>query len=389
MLTQEKFNNKIKEKYGDKYTVIGEYQKWDMPIKIKCNNCGYDFDRTPNSLTAKGRKTHCPRCEGKLTSSVVVEGITDLCSTDPDIADLLEDKTVGKKYKRNSIFETWFICPDCGHRHFDKIKNVTKRGFKCKCCGCTSLYPNQFLYNLLDILGVEFRPEYQLDGYKYRYDAFFIYNNKKYLVEMDGAYGHGCVDTASRTIDEQIKDDANKDIIALQNGYILIRVDCKYTGSDDKFEYVKNSIYNSELLRIFSITDEDLNEANYRASIPKIKTVLSLWDDGIRSYDVFGDKLHSCRPTIRNLLHRCSDFGLIKKSYQDICSEMRIASNKKLAISKGIPVICNETGEIFYSISEAERQTGFHIRSFFSQNRKYAGVLPDGTKLTWTKLETV
>ena len=37
--------------------------------------------------------------------------------------------------------------------------------------------------------------------------------------------------------------------------------------------------------------------------------------------------------------------------------------------------------------AEAERQTGIkHIRSFFCQNRNYAGQLPDGTKLTWTKI---
>ena len=282
----------------------------------------------------------------------------------------------------------WFICPDCGHKHYDKIRNVTKNGFRCKCCGYMSYYPNQFLYNILDLLNIPFTPEYHIQPYLYRYDAFFTLNNVNYLVEMDGAYGHGCGDTLSKTVEEQIQIDNEKDIIAFKNGYHLIRIDCKYKIVKKRFEYIKRSICDSELFTILNITDDVFNEANRIASVPKLKRVLDLWNLGIRSYDTYRQTLHKDRHTITNMLRLCSEIGLIPLSYQDILKEMRIASNKKLAISKGARVMCNETGEIYYSIAEAMRQTGItSIQSYFSQNRKYAGQLPDGTKLTWSKLD--
>lgn len=38
--THQDFLNDVKEKYGDKYTVIGEYKTASTKIKIQCNNCG-------------------------------------------------------------------------------------------------------------------------------------------------------------------------------------------------------------------------------------------------------------------------------------------------------------------------------------------------------------
>ncbi len=48
--------------------------------------------------------------------------------------------------------------------------------------------------------------------------------------------------------------------------------------------------------------------------------------------------------------------------------------------------MCNETGEVFTSFAEAQRKYYCVLSNYFKVNAKYSGKLPDGTKLTWTKI---
>lgn len=384
-ITQEEFENRVYQKYDGKFSVVGEYVNWRTPIEIKCNQCNNNFTRISASITSGN--VCCPVCDSAKVTNSTIYNLTDLWGTDPEIANLLEDPQIGHKYKRCSDIKTVFICPDCNYRNINSIAKVTSRGFKCKLCGGTISYPNQFLYSILDQIGICFKPEYIIHGYPYRYDAFFIYDNDKYLIEMDGAYGHGCIDTANRTKHEQIMDDFAKDQIAKDNGYKLIRIDCKYRDIEIRFEYIKKSIINSDLYKILNIPDCIFETANKNASMSKLEQVVDLWNDGVRSYSVYTQKLHKHRATIRKYLFQASEIGIIAESYDEILKQMRIESNHSISVSKGQPIICNETGMKYNSMSEAERLTGISsIRDYFCKNRKYAGTLQDGTKLTWTKI---
>ena len=67
--------------------------------------------------------------------------------------------------------------------------------------------------------------------------------------------------------------------------------------------------------------------------------------------------------------------------------------NKKVsdALAKPLekPVMCVETGDIFYTSRDiCNFATGAgHWREVVSGKRNYAGKLPDGTKLTWKYVE--
>lgn len=386
-LTQEQFERQVEMKYNGKFSVLGQYINWKTKVEIRCNSCGHRFFRIPNNITSSNKTIRCPVCESKSVGNEVVVGKTDLWSTDPEIAALLEDSSIGYKYKRSSEHTAWFVCQDCGHRHFDKIKNITKRGFKCKCCGGTSYYPNQFLYNLLDLLGISFDTEYYIATYPYRFDAHFFYGEHEYVVEMDGGFGHGCGDTKNRTMEQQVIDDAAKDKIARDNKMIMIRIDCKYTGCDDRYTYVSNSIKSSLLSELFVIQDDMYVEADKRANISQLKKLLILIKDGVRSYDEFCNRLHKKYCAVHNMIKRAHDLNLID-NYEIFCKEMKFETAKKKMISRGIPIICDQTGIVYPSLQEAVRKTGIQsLKNYFYSSMDHAGTLPDGTKLTWTKLE--
>lgn len=381
-ITQEEFERRIFLKQGNKFTIIGKYQKWNIPVKFQCNNCKYIFSKTPNNMFY--RNVLCPACN--KTSAKCIEGINDLWTTRPDIAKLLKDPKIGYKYKEYSDIVTDFICPSCGKSLTKTIHEVSDGGLHCNYCSDGLSYPNRFMSNLLNKLDIDFIPEYIIKPYSYRYDFMFIYNKIKYLIEMDGYFGHGCMNTHNKTISEQIDIDKNKDKIAKENGFILIRIDCKYTNIEyrNRMNYIINSIKDSMLNDLFDLNDIDYEEINKQSLVSIIKLISDAWNNGVHSYEELIDMFKIKHEGIRRYLKNGCELGLIQDSYEDLLKIIRLASNKKLQKTKGCQVICNETGEFFVSISEAQRKTGAKniIRCLRGINN-YSGKLKDGTKLTW------
>lgn len=388
MLTQEEFEKQVSEKYGEKYSVVGTYINWKTPIELRCNRCNTNFTRIPNNITTIRSNICCPVCDNKSVSNSVVVGINDLWTTHPDVASMLENSENGHLFSAGSNKKAMFVCPKCHNIDEKSINDVVRRGYSCKYCGDGISYPNKFMANLLRLNNISYNTEFSFKGIKYRYDFHFNAGDKKYLLEMDGGYGHGCVDIDGRSIEQQLIDDEAKDRLAIDNGFEIIRIDCRYKFGEDRFLYVKNSILNSDLFKILhDLSDETLSICNNIASNSSAIVDLSnLWNNGIRSYDDFMEYFHISRPCVRKRLKTAIEIGLIDCDYKHAISEMRITSNKKLAHSKGSPIQCIETGKVFYSIAEAKRCGYTNIDRFLSGESKYAGTLPDGTKLTWKRI---
>jgi len=381
-VTQEEYQQRMFKRYGNKFSLIGKYQKWNVPVDVRCNNCGYIFSKAPNNFFY--RNVLCPACN--KSSAKCIKGINDLWTTRPDIAKLLKDPKLGYQYKEFSEKRVDFICPDCGNVLSKVIKDISMKGLSCQYCSDGLSYPNKFMSNLLKELNIDFTPEYKIKPYSYRYDFMFIFNGVKYLIEMDGYYGHGCMNTHNKTIDDQINIDRSKDIIAENNGFVIIRIDCKYTNIEfkDRMNYIINSIYNSKLNDIFDFSNIDFNKINKLSLTSIIKLLSTAWNNGIHSYDTLIDMFKLKRDGIRRYLKCGCEIGLINDSYEDLLKTIRLASNKKLQKTKGCQVICNETGELFVSISEAQRKTNAKsICKCLKGEFRYSGRLPDGTRLTW------
>lgn len=70
-LNKRKFLDRVKNKFGDKlsFTEI-DYKNAKCDIKVHCNECGYDFNTTPDFLI--GTKFGCPNC-ARINSRKTVE----------------------------------------------------------------------------------------------------------------------------------------------------------------------------------------------------------------------------------------------------------------------------------------------------------------------------
>lgn len=384
--THEEFVQEFNKKYNGKFSIVGTYIDCSTPIKIKCNSCKIDFFRIPSNVIR--RNCCCPICDTKLVTNSITVGVNDLWTTRPDVASMLKNTDDGYNVKEKSNKKLPFICPHCKNELYKTVSFVSSSGLSCNYCGDTYSYPNRFMTNLLNILNVDFVNEFMIEPYKYKYDFMFVHNSKKYLVEMDGAYGHGERDNNHNTKEEQIAIDNKKDLIAQNNNYEMIRIDCKYKNDNDKFDYICKKIIESKLYKLLDINYDNLLNANELSQDSILIQISNDWNNGITDYEHYYSKYHYKRQSIRRKLVQCSKLNLIKDSPKKIYEITKDNAGKKISITKGQPVICNETGEVYQSISYASKQTGFNVSNYFNPKRNdaYAGELPDGTKLTWTKI---
>ena len=384
-LTQEEFETKFYNKYPKEFKVIGVYKTALTPIDVQCTTCGEIITQTPNHFDKGTSK--CPVCNKNGNTFKPVIGVYDMWTTHPNVAKWLSNPDDGYKYRFNTTVELDFICPCCG-KHRIVRPNYLRNGYICCYCSDNITYPNKLMANVLDLCGIKFRTEFHFPNSKYRYDFYFIFNYKKYLVEMDGGFGHGNIDTTYATKEEQLIIDRKKDVLAIKNGCEIIRIDCNYDSIDNRFIMISNNILKSKLSKIIGITYDILQQCNTVTQQNYIEKFANYWQIGIRSYDQYMDLFHvNSRGVIRSYAKRAIESGMLKITYDDFLQQIRIASNHKLATTKGTPVLCQQTNKVFYGITEAQRKMHVsNLSNHLNGKKPYCGILPDGTKLTWIKL---
>ena len=146
------------------------------------------------------------------------------------------------------------ICKKCGYIKEVAIYRLVSNGFNCPNCSSKISYPNRFLYKLLSQLNINFQTETRFEwASNKRYD-FYIQNINCIIEAHDAQHYQDC--SWSKVKDQQIND-SFKEKIARENGINnYIQLDCRYS----KFDYIKQSILNSQISNIFDLTNIDWNK---------------------------------------------------------------------------------------------------------------------------------
>lgn len=390
-LDPREYEKRFNEMYGEKYELESVYTTSSEPVTIKCKKCGNIFIRSNSSNAVSGAyPLTCPYCEPKKVTNITIRGVDDLWTTDPNIASYLLNPEDGYIHGRGSGVSVDFKCPICGKITNKPIRIVAKCGFSCSYCGDGYSYPMKFAMHLLERSGLEFKPEFSFPNSSYRYDYWFYRDGINYLLELDGAYGHGCRDTKNLTKEEQLNIDRIKDQLATANGYKIIRIDCKYRNSNpqERFKYVINHFKGGEAWFLLDgLTDQDLSEIDtHCARYSVFLDFVDIWNNEERSYDHVKNKLHITQHTILHYAKRAIDLNLINIDYKSFCKIMSRKGWDRISDHRSTPIMCNETGQVFPSI-KAAKEAGYNNISYqISGKYKFAGRLPDGTRLTWRKI---
>lgn len=283
--------------------------------RVKCLNDGYEYVKTEYDLMAGG----CPVC----ANLIIIKGINDIATTDPDVVDFLVNKEDAYKYSRGSKSVVPVRCPYCGYEKQMSILNLCKYGHMfCDRCSDGVSYPNKFAHELFEQLKdqwLEYSYEYSPDWIKpYSLDNYIKLNNHtEIVVEMDGGFHY------RESFIETHNNDIIKNKICKDRNIIMIRIDCDYRCRDSRFDYIKTNIIKN-LSSYFDLSNVDWNKCNEvgltnilievvdyynqnpKCSIKDIGEHFGINTETARKYIIIGDESGLCN-YIRNDQNRRPD----------------------------------------------------------------------------------
>ena len=227
-------------------------------------------------------------------------------------------------------------CTDCNQTKYSRIADLVRRGFTCDYCSDSVSFPNKIMRNLMLQLPVdELDFEYVSDwSNKKCYDAYFKYQDKKYLVEFDGE--QHTKNTSWSTKEWQENNDSLKTSLAIQNGFNLIRIDARKSD----FDFIKDKIMSSEFSQIFDLSQVDWNKIYDKALTNFNMEICEYYNkhNDMMLKDI-AKHFHISTPTLTSALKKLAQLGLCdyskEKAFQNgrkQCAKNRLGSGEPFSL---------------------------------------------------------
>lgn len=323
----DKRNLVILDKEYRKYKYNGS-RKW---YKYKCNKCGYEGWMIEYDLL-KGKGCSC--CIGKT----VVKGINDISTIAPWMMKYFVNPEDAHRHTSKSGKKIKVKCPDCGSEKYIKVNVLYKCGFSCPKCGDGFSYPEKFMFNVLEQLNINFITEYSpIWSNNYRFDFYLPKYN--IIIETHGKQHYEPSTNFNVPLETQQIIDKEKENLSMNNGVkIYIQLDCR----ESNLNFIKNSVLNSELIKYFNFNNVDWNKCNEYATKSKIKEICKFYN------------LHK-NMQMKDIAKKFKIHPLTLVKYLKTGKELNLCDYDVNHQKKSIIVI--ETGDIFESIMECERQS--------------------------------
>lgn len=313
----------------------------------------------------RGRR--CPLCSNK----VVVKGVNDIATTNPEMIEYLKSKEDAYKHTSQSNKKIDVKCPICGFEKMMPIYSLYNNGFSCDICSDGISYSNKFareLFRQLSNQYLEYEYEYSPDwAKKYSYDNYIkLPDNKEIIVEMDGAYHY--IDGWKNNHDEE------KDLLARLHNIDIVRINCNYKKTVERFEHIKSNVVIA-LESYFDLSSVDWSKCDLCGTSSIVIEVATYYNNNpkISNSDI-AKHFDICTDTVRNYLRIGEKLGL--------CEYIRNDSNR-LRTSRPIAIYDknNSLIGVYSSVRNLEKSfvdLKLHKSSIFraaQNNKPYKGYL--------------
>ena len=282
---------------------------WSQKVyTVECLNDGYVYDVAESDLI---KSSGCPVCLNKK----IVPGINDIATTSDWMLVYFKNKEDALKYSSKSGKSIELRCPICGKEKIASPETLSKYGFRCDYCSDKISFPNKLMTNILqqfEQLGIIscFKREYKASWSNgYSYDGFFIKDNIKYLIEMDGGFHYRDNTLNGVSVSQAVLRDKTKNMLAEENGLKLIRVDCNYKLIEERFEYIWRNMKEA-LGGILDFSIINKNECRNFSASNLLKAVCKSYADGCSIIQLREKYSYICKNTITSYLKIGTSCGL-------------------------------------------------------------------------------
>lgn len=299
-----------------------QYVAMKKEMEFTCKIDGHKWITTPYRIIHS--KHGCPICADKDVVKSLTKTheqfVEDLKQVNPYYEVLTRYKTSKEKILVK--------CTLCGHEQWAR-PNDLMNGKNCSYCSDGISYPNKFAHAFLKQLPIEnviyeYSPEWACNK---RYDNYFEYKDKAYIVEMDGKQHFMDMSTSNwGSLESNQINDKLKDKLARENDVIMIRIKCKDTYKS----YISNEILKSELANIFDLSNIDWKQCDYFARSNLVKEVWDYYNSHPTSIAIeIAKEFCLSVGTIRKYLNRGNKLGICVYNRKEVCKRMKLSKLKE------------------------------------------------------------
>lgn len=308
----------------------------------------------------------CPVC----SNTIVVKGINDIATTTPELIPFfvnIEDAYIHSKYSEEKVLVK---CIYCNTIKTMRIADLSKYGrVTCDKCSDGLSYPNKFAHEFFSQLSSQYNyydSEYSPDWAKpLRYDNYIeLLDDRKIIVEMDGGF-HYLKDKRF-----YCKNDSKKDLLANENNIKVIRINCNYNKTSERFSIIKNNMISS-LKDYFDLSNINWEKCNEIGLSNRLYEVIHYYKSNAKlGLPEIAKHFNISMETLYNYLYIGEDLGLCQYIRND---PNRIKNSKPIAMYD----LDNNLIGIFKSAKQIEQTfpeknlLGRSIRQYISQNKTY------------------
>lgn len=349
--------SQILQENNSRLTILEELPK--HKFKCHCSICNQDIIISKYSAM---KSKACPVCCGKK----IIPGVNDLKTTDPEIASYFISEEYITTHAANTHKKGEVKCPICGRTKFMIPKNLRTQGFGCQYCSDGVSYPNKFIREVLNQLPVSnIISEYSPDWIKpKRYDVYFEYNMKKYIIEMDGEF-HFTEKLGRKPLQELKKIDNYKEEMANNHNIEVIRIESLESSRD----YLKERICSSKVNSILDLSVVDWNKCAEIASSNLLKKACEIYSNTLKSSKDIAEELGLSQSTIIKYLTKGTQIGLCNYTIQEGSNRSLKRGTYVLDMNKNLVLVASCIKEALkeleqkYAISFNYRAALQHIKN--------------------------
>lgn len=226
-------------------------------------------------ISSRHRGTGCPYCSGRNT----IKGVTDIWTTNPELASKLANPEDGYKYTQSSNMKVNWKCPECHNTIKNKgISNVNNQGLSCNLCKGGKSYPERYMNSFLKQLDIDFENEKGFTWSNNRRYDFYI-PSLSIIIEMHGIQHYvRSFQSKKKTysLEETQENDKYKMKLAIEHNienYIVI--DSRFSDCD----YISENIKKSALSTLIDLSIIDWEICKKEATKSIVREVCRIYNE--------------------------------------------------------------------------------------------------------------